>query len=80
MLGTATVVTTELGLVIETELVVGDQEEVELDTAILGQLGDQQALMLEQLQTFGRKLVGVADPDVEIGAAALADGGGTAIE
>ena len=47
VLGAAAVVATELRMIVETELVVGDQEEVELDTAILGQLGDQQTLLLQ---------------------------------
>ena len=78
VLRTAAIVTAQFGTIMETEFVIRDQEEVELNAAIFGQFGDQQALVFQQFETLGFQFVRMTDPDVQIGAATLTDGRGTA--
>ena len=76
MLGAATVIRPHFGTVAKPELVIRDQEKVELDATTLRQLGDQQTLVIQQLQPLGCQQMGMANLDIQIGTAALANGGG----
>ena len=74
MLGTTTVVTTQLGTIAQTEFIIRNEEKIELDATALGQLGDEQTLVIQQFKPLGSQQMGVTDPDIEIRAATLAYG------
>ena len=75
VLGTAAALPLHLGIVGLAELVFRDQEEVEIDPALFGPLGELLAFQLQQIEPLLRQAGHVADPDIEIGVTALADGG-----
>ena len=78
VLGAAAALPLHLGIVALAELVFGDQEEVEIDPALLGPQGEVLALLLQQGEALTRQTSHVTDPDVEIRVTALSDGGGAA--
>ena len=76
VLGAAAALPLHLGIVALTELVFGDQEEVEIDPPLLGPHGEVLALLFQQGEALARQTSHMTDPNVEIRVAALTDGGG----